>query len=179
MRLEGGFATYGHESRRVCFSATVGCRVVLDLSTSNNIVFVQAGPRLMRPSGALRPYLDATIGFSYFVTESSLDDADGPGGDDIASTTNFDDVTFSGVFGGGVRMALPFTIPSQHGPVETALELGVRYHRNGRVEYLREGDIEDLPDGSIVLHPTRSEADFVSYLIGFSVGLPIGRGGPE
>jgi hypothetical protein len=63
--------------------------------------------------------------------------------------------------------------------METALELGARYHRNGRVEYLRKGDIEDQPDGSIVLHPTRSEADFVSYVIGFSVGLPFGRGGLE
>jgi hypothetical protein len=39
------------------------------------------------------------------------------------------------------------------------------------VRYLREGGIEDLPDGSVVLHPINSDANLLSYRIGFSVSL--------
>src|SRR5215213_5222848 len=35
LRLDLGFINYGNESKDVCFSNTVGCRVMLDLNTSN------------------------------------------------------------------------------------------------------------------------------------------------
>jgi hypothetical protein len=52
------------------------------------------------------------------------------------------------------------------------LDLGATFHRNGEATYLRKGSIRDLPDGSVVISPIRSEANFVTYRIGISIGVP-------
>jgi hypothetical protein len=54
------------------------------------------------------------------------------------------------------------------------LDFGADYHHNGVTTYLREGDIVDRPDGSIVIF-RRSEANLWSFRLGVSVGL--GDGG--
>ena len=162
-----GFLIYGYESNRVCFDG-VGCRVQADLITSNNIVFGGVGPELSLPLPGFRPYLHAFWGFSYFTTVSSLED----GWDDYESsfeTENYGDGTVSWGFGGGVEAKL------SQGRVPVALNLGFRYHRNGRVSYLTKGDIVDNPDGSITLYPVSSDGNLVSYHIGVSFGIP--RGG--
>jgi hypothetical protein len=51
------------------------------------------------------------------------------------------------------------------------LDLGADYHHNGTASYLREGDIVDQPDGSIVIYPRRTEANLWSFRLGVSVGL--------
>jgi hypothetical protein len=38
------------------------------------------------------------------------------------------------------------------------------------VEYLREGDITDNPDGSVTITPTRSDANLVSFQLGLAIG---------
>jgi hypothetical protein len=85
--------------------------------------------------------------------------------DEIGDTTNFDDGAFLVTAGGGVY--LPFMVKG----TELAVDLGVRYHRNGTVRYLREGDIQDHPDGSISFTPTQSKANLVTFMVGVSVGL--------
>ena len=40
-----------------------------------------------------------------------------------------------------------------------------------QAEYLREGDIQDNPDGSITLFPVRSDTDLLTFHVGFSVGI--------
>jgi hypothetical protein len=163
MVVDGGFVNYGNERREVCLSSTVGCRIRVDLTTSNNIVFGGIGPQLSVPLGAVQPYLRGTAGFSYFATHSSLRGTREH--DSFASTENHNDVVFALGAGGGVRIDLPVaTVPVQ-------LNLGARYHANGRAEYLRRGDIEDLPDGSIVLHPQRTDANLVSYHVGITIGI--------
>jgi len=167
LRVDGGFVNYGRESKRVCLSTTVGCRVQVDLVTSNDILFGAIGPQLAVPSGPLRPYVNGGIGLSYFATTSSVrgvSDAE-----DFASTRNFGDVTLTWSAGGGLY------IPLRIGSTPFAIDLGARYLLNGEVEYLREGGIEDHPDGSITLHPTRSEANLLVWQIGVSVGIPNGR----
>src|SRR5690606_28950707 len=163
LRADGGFVVYGDESKRVCFSETVGCRIEVDVNTTNNIAYFNLGPELALPVGPIRPYANASIGFAYFATTSS---GEGVGqDDDIASTTNFDDATFAWQAGGGLR------IPISHGRTPVAIDLGARYNTNGRVEYLREGDITDNPDGSITINTQRSEAHLVTYHLGVSIGL--------
>jgi hypothetical protein len=164
LRGDGGFIVYGSERSRVCLGGGVGCRIELDLTTTNSIAYLSVGPQLMLQSGAVRPYANAGVGFAYFGTSS---DVRGSGGqqDSFASTTNFDDVTFQWGGGGGLL------IPLGRGATPVMLDLGARYHGNGRVEYLREGDIEDLPDGSLVFTPTRSEANLVTFRIGIVAGV--------
>lgn len=163
LRVQGGFLTYGRENNRVCLSTTVGCRIVVDVSTTNNIISGGVGPQLQLPTGPVRPYVAATGGFSYFFTRSSVE---GSNEDfDFASTTNQDDGTLAWTGMGG------FLIPLRSGREPIMLDLGVRYNGNGRAEYLRRGSIRDLPDGNIEVTPIRSETNLVSYHIGVTVGV--------
>ena len=163
-RADAGFVNYGHERKRVCLSPTVGCRIEVDLTTSNDIMYLNVGPQFAVPGGPLQPYINASIGFAYFATISSIDDVNG-GGQDIARTTNFDDFTFSWQVGSGLR------IPVSAGRLPIFIDLGARYNLNGEVEYLTEGGIIDNPDGSITLNPVRSDANLVTFVIGASFGL--------
>jgi hypothetical protein len=163
LRADGGFIVYGSETKRVCFSSTVGCRVQLDLTTTNSIAYLNAGPQLMLPAGPVRPYVNAAVGFSYFATTSQVEGTQD--NQPFASTTNFDDVTLSWLGGGGVL------IPLSSGRTPVLLDIGARYNGNGRVEFLKRGDIQDNPDGSISYTPTRSDANLVTLQMGVSVGI--------
>ncbi len=165
LRADAGFLNYGNEKRQVCLSETVGCRIQVDLTTSNNIVFGSIGPELTAPAGPVQPYVNASIGFSYFATTSSLHGSNNSGSDPIASTTNFDDGTFAWQAGGGLR------VPITAGRLPVQLDVGARYHDNGRVQYLTRGSITDNPDGSITLHPLDSQTNLVTFLIGVSLGV--------
>jgi opacity protein-like surface antigen len=117
----------------------------------------------MLPTRLLRPYVHAGIGGSYFRTSSHLDGVDDE--KDIGETVNFDDGAFLFMAGGGVYV--PLVVRT----TEVALDLGIRYHRNGTVRYLREGGIQNLPDGTISFVPIRSRADLLSFVVGVSIGL--------
>ena len=168
LRGDLGFLIYGYESKRVCFDG-VGCRVQARLQTSNSIFFGGIGPELALPLDWMRPYVNAFLGFGYFNTTSSLESIWGD--DDSFSTQNLGDGTFSWGLGGGLELNV------HQGRVPISINLGAKYHENGVMEYLTEGDILDHPDGSITLFPILSEANFISYRIGISIGIP--RGGED
>ncbi len=166
IRVEGGFLQYDSENRKLCFPGT--CRVGLDLNTTNGIVFGGVGPQFSVPAGPVRPYLNALAGFSYFHTESSVsgrNDFD----EDYFNTTNHDDAVFALTGGGG------FLIPLSMRRTPVLLDIGATYHRNGEASYLRRGSIIDHPDGSITIRPIQSEANFITYRIGVSIGVRTGR----
>ena len=164
-KLDGGLLIYGQETFRVPLSSTIGGRILVDLTTSNNIVWMGFGPQLTAPSGFIRPYASAAVGFSYFFTESEVEGSSDFDYDSFASTTNYSDATFRYGFGWGILL------PFQTRTTEWAIDLGAIYHGNGQVRYLREGGIEDRPDGSIVLYPIQSEANLLTYRLGFSIGI--------
>lgn len=163
MRVDGGLLIYGHETKRVPLSSTVGGRILVDLTTSNNIVWAGIGPQITLPTEGIQPYGFGQIGFAYFFTQSSVEGSNND--EPFASTTNYSDATFRYAFGGG------FLVPFRSRTTEWAIDLGVMYHGNGQVKYLREGDITDMPDGSIVLHPRQSDANLLTYRAGFSITL--------
>lgn len=168
LRIDGGFLNYGNERRTVPLSSTVGGRITVDLTTSNNILTLGAGPQLMLPSGSLRPYAFGTAGLAYFVTESSL--RGDRGGDTFATTNNYDDLAFA--LQGGVGLY----VPVRRGRTPISIDLGARYNRNGQARYLREGSIRDHPDGSISFTPIESDTDLVTFHLGVSAGLGGARG---
>ncbi len=168
LRLDGGFMIYGNERRGMCFPAPVGCRIGVDLNTYNTIAFVGVGPELAGP-GPVSPYINGSLGLTWFVTNSSLSGADD--WDNNFNTTNFSDWATALRAGGGVRFQVGRT---SGGPIQ--LDLGAQYHRNGVADYLREGDIRDYPDGSIELFPIRSEANLVTFNVGISFALGGGGG---
>ena len=163
LRTDFGFIVYGYESRRVCLSAPVGCRIELDLNTTNGVFFGGLGPEVVLATGSVEPYVNASMGFSYFATTSSLQ---GTGdSEDFANTTNFDDFMWSWRAGGGMRVRL------SGGRRPVYLDLGVEHHRNGLADFLTEGDIEDHPDGSITLYPNRAEANMTAFRVGASIAF--------
>lgn len=166
LRGDLGFLIYGYESSRVCFDG-IGCRIQGRLQTTNGIFFGGIGPELALPLGWMRPYVNAILGFGYFSTTSSVESLWGYESELV--TENLGDGTFSWALGGGVEM----NIKGGRTPID--LNLGVRYHENGVVTYLREGDILDHPDGSVTLFPIVSEANLMSFRIGLTVRIP--RGG--
>jgi hypothetical protein len=159
--LEGGFLQYGRETFRVPLSSTVG-RINVDVTTSNNILFLGFGPQLMVPTGPVRPYVNGGIGFSYFFTESSVEGSD----DDysFAETTNFSDAVFTKMGGAGIY--IPFGSRREAG-----LDIGARYHGSGRTRYLREGSIEDRPGQAPLIHPVETETKLWSWRIGIVAGM--------
>jgi len=169
VRLRGdfGFLIYGHERQRLCFSVPVGCRIEMDLTTTNAVLYGGIGPEVVLATGAVEPYLNASFGFSYFATTSALSGDNDY--DDFASTTNFDDAVFAWRAGGGLRVQV------KGGRTPVALDLGVERHENGVADFLTKGDIQDNPDGSITLYPNRSEANMVTFRLGVVVGIPHGR----
>ena len=166
LRLRGdlGFVIYGHERQGFCYATPIGCRIGLDLTTTNSILFAGLGPELAVPMGPVEPYVHATVGVSYFATTSSLKGADGY--DEFGETTNYSDAVLAYTLGGGLRMAL------RRGPKPIYLDLAVERHQNGIVDFLTEGDIVDHPDGSITVLPNRSEANLLAFRLGLSFGIP-------
>jgi hypothetical protein len=140
-------------------------RVQLEVETSNNIFWLGVGPQLMAPAGRVRPYVNATAGFSYFATTSSVK---GRSSDEsFADDTNFDDTPFS--WGGGAGILIPVSYKARS---LVFIDIGTRYHNNGKsVQYPREGGIQDLPSGAIQLSPIRSRADLVTWHVGVSIGV--------
>jgi opacity protein-like surface antigen len=150
---------YGREKIDVPLS-----RVLLEMTTTNSITTFTWGPELAKPSGRIRPYVNAGYSRMLFRTTSSISDHDST--DEGASTTNYKDSTGAWVYGGGLRFALgPSASPLN-------LDLGLSYHRGGNVSYLREGSIQDNPDGSLTITPLSSRTPFMMYSIGVKYRIP-------
>ena len=165
LRVDGGWLRYGHETKTVPFSQTVGGRILVDVSTSNTIISLGIGPEVALPYGPVRPYLHGGFSGLLFRTTSSVSGFRSSS-EPIASTTNLSDWTSAWVIGSGVRIPL--------GGRDSLLELdlGARYHRGGEALYLREGSIIDNPDGSITINALRSQTPFVVYAVGVRLRIP-------
>jgi hypothetical protein len=164
IRGDFAFLTYGREHRQVPLSSTVN-RVFIDMNTNNNIVVVSGGPELVIPRGPIRPYVYAFAGYSYFYTETQARDDDTQAS--FASSVNFDDGGLATGWGGGLR------IPMHFRAVNGSIDVGVRHTKNGVRQYLRPGDIVDVPNG-FQTSPRTTAADFRQWHVGVSFA-PRGR----
>jgi hypothetical protein len=162
LRLDGGMVQYGSETKRIPWNSNVG-RVTVDLTTRNNILWAGVGPQLMVPRGPVRPYATGSIGFAVFSTTSSIRDRQSD--EDIASDNNQTDGTWAMSGGGGVLIPV-----ARNARGIFFLDLGARFHRNGRVTYLREGGVRDIPGGGVEYDRIRSAGDLWTYQIGVSFG---------
>lgn len=159
VRGDVAWLNYGNERKHVPLTPTIN-RVLVEMNTANDIAIATVGPELMVPVGPLRPYAFAFAGYSYFYTETSVgDDQDGGS---FARSTNFHDGGATKGWGGGLR------IPVSLNRVEVAIDGGARLTYNGVRSYLRRGDIVDQPDGSLLLNPRTTPANFVQYFLAAS-----------
>lgn len=148
--IDFSFAIYGSNTQTVPFSRTIRS-VTVDVTTTNNFVQPHLVLRLQQPEGIVRPYLDGLVGFKYLFTETRIRDEDRFDNDEIASSTNFDDVAFSYGAGAGLDVRLyRFRSTEPKGPRALYLKLGAQYLLGGEAEYLREGELEDLNDNGVI-----------------------------
>lgn len=167
--IEGSFQTYGSETRNVPFSLTIP-DVRVDVTTSNNIAQLFGVVRLQPATGVVRPYAEGLVGLSYLYTETSIDDEDGPHhDDDVASSTNFDDVAFAGGFGGGLLIPVFNTVNEKGRFIEVMVDIHTRYLFGGEARYLDRGDIKRNNDGTIEMTPRQSRTDQLLPQIGVTV----------
>jgi len=152
LRIDGSYLRYGSENRPVPAAATG--LLAGDMNTSFYIASLRAGPEFVLGTGHVRPYIFGTAGMSYFATETSVGICCG--------TTNYHDAVTSLSGGGGLRIDLSRSV---------SFDLGAIFVRNGEVNYLREGDILDNPDGSFTFQPVRSEGDVMLLQLGLSFAL--------
>lgn len=163
LRFDGGLAQYGSETKQIPLNPITG-RVSFRVETSNMIGWVGLGGQLQIPDGPFRPYVNGSLAYTDFATESSLKGSDSNFGD--FSTKNQHDGSHAWIYGAGVN--IPFGRKFTSG----MLNFGARYYSGGRASYLREGDIVDNSDGTISFTPRRSRTDLVLWQLGASFTLP-------
>lgn len=165
LRADVGGAQYGSETLPGGY--IYGGRVGVEVVTTNSILWAAFGPQVTFPVGRVRPYANAAIGVMNFSTNSSVRGTDNYYyGQTFASTENQSDNTHSWIFGGG------FQFPFTGNMSMLALDVGAKYFTGGRATYLREGAIQDNPDGSISISPSHSKTDLVTWHVGFSYTIP-------
>ena len=160
LRIDLGFINYGNETIRIC--VILPCRVTGDLTTDNNIFLLGIGPEIGGGSGSIRLYANASIGFAHFSTTSSVNGSNDVG-NPFTSSTNFQDATFAWTAGPGLQLRV-WTDEQ----ASVSLDVFARYNGNGEARYLRKGDIQDQPDGSVLLNPRKSETNFWTIGLGVS-----------
>jgi opacity protein-like surface antigen len=163
LRADLGFLQYGHESKRVPLSPTIGGRVQVDVSTSNYVVPTAIGLQLTAPTGWVRPYANAGFGGQFFFTQSHVDGSDDHF--DFANTTNQSDATTAWVLGGGVL------VPLYQRTTKVLLDVGAQYFDGGRAQYLHPGSIQDLPNSQIAITPFESRTPMLLVRVGVKIGI--------
>ena len=175
--LDLGFFGYGHVEEEVPFSSTVGPRVPVEVSTSNNVLQTHLTARLQSRTGRVRPYAEALAGFKYLFTRSRVDEDDFGGdlGDEVAGSTNFDDFALSGGVGAGIDIQ----VYRQDNPAKEVrrvdLHFGVQYLLGQEAEYLTEGALNDQNGNGQLdrseLDVRRSRTTFLQPTFGVTVRL--------
>lgn len=160
----GSYIIYGSESRRERLSLTLP--VYVDVNTTNNIAtghfLLRAQPR----QSSVRPYLDGLIGFNYLFTQTKVE-SQGTG-NEIATSTNFDDFAFSYGGGGGLMITLYQDKQAEDGLAAVNLDLRLRYLFGAQAEYLKEGSIE-ISGGDVFYNVNKSVTDMINFQIGVTL----------
>lgn len=163
LRAELGFVQYGSEHMTVPLSSTVGSRILVNVTTTNDVITSGLGAQVMLPSGVIRPYATGSAGLVSFITQSSVEGS----GDaqPFAQTTNHQDTGFAWLAGGGLY------IPLSRGAHRVSVDVGATYHATqGKRSYLKPGSIHDLPGGGIAIDPLYSQANFLTWRVGLRFG---------
>jgi len=167
LRFDVSGIAYGHEKKQVPLSESIGGRVLVNATTTNSLLMLSLGPEVALPRGPVRPYLNTGLSRLFFRTTSAVKGIDSSEGD-IAHTTNYSDSVNAWFVGGGIR------VPFGGKPAFQSLsfDLGLRYYAGGVASYLREGSIQDNPDGSISITALTSRTPQMVYLVGVRFRIP-------
>lgn len=157
LRFDGSALAYGRATDVAYLASPYSYPV--GVTTTSFILSLRAGPQITLGTGPLRLYEFSQAGFSYFATTTSFGGYDcGCGSfDDI---TEHDDINVAWEAGGGLLMR----VGGDHSRV--MLDVGARYLRNGRAQYL---PARMVGDGTAL--PLEAQANLVALHVGVTVGL--------
>jgi len=162
LRADAGYMMYGQQRYRTTLGGGPLSLVNVDVVTTNNIALGGLGLQIGTPGRKIRPYANATGGFSYFFTESSVEGTDNS--EAFASSTNYDDGGFAWSAGGGLY------IPVSRRRTIVNLDLGVRWLDNGKRNYLRDDGIT-FEDNEVRLNPVRTDAKGIQFNVGVAISF--------
>ena len=155
--VDAAFTNYGSDEHEEPLSTTIP-EVDIKVRTDNNIILTHLLLRAQPRSGRVRPYADGLIGLKYLFTRTSIrNELD----EELASTTNLSDTTFSYGFGGGLQVRLA-NIGSGG---DVSLDTKVRYLRGSQAEYLKRGSIR-RENGSVSFDVLSSRTDVLAVQVG-------------
>jgi hypothetical protein len=136
------FMNYGCDTREEFFSPDIP-EVLVDVTTTNNIFNACFLFRYQPVYGPVQPYVEGLLGLNHLYTETSIYDREYDEDDEIASTVHIRDTVFSYGAGAGVMIHLAsFSHRGRGVGPGLYLDLGLRYLKGGRAEYMGEGDLE-------------------------------------
>lgn len=173
-----GLMSYGSETRQERFSLTIQ-DVWVEVNTSNNFLMFHLLMQFGVPMGYVKPYAEGRLGLNYLWTETSIESQSSE--EPFASSTNLDDTAFSYGFGGGLFIKVweksrgrkrteSSRTKKSDGQINVFyIDLKATYTIGGEAQYLKEGDIERLDDGTIIYHPSHSTTDLLAVQIGIGV----------
>ena len=163
--VEVGYMNYGSETRTEPFSTTIP-DVYVNVTTTNNLVLTHLFLRAQPTKGTIRPYLEGLVGFSYFFTETKIENKN-HSGEEIASNTNQDDATLSG--GGGLgAMVQVYSKDKDNRKIEVLLDFRTRYLIGGEAEYLKKGSIR-RESNRVVYDINKSKTNLLTFQFGVAV----------
>ncbi|MHB9039443.1 MAG: hypothetical protein ACYC4T_02200 [Melioribacteraceae bacterium] len=157
--LSAGYLVYGLVSERRALPGFPG--IYLNLTRTNSIANLHALFKITPFMGSIRPYIEGIFGGNYLFTTSEVKNENGD--QQIASSTNFDDFTWS--YGGGA--GLLFKLSENLENVSTLfLDLKVRYMYGTEAEYLTENSVFVNNLGDTIFNPQKSKTDLITFHVG-------------
>ena len=144
-----GVLVYGSETRVEFLSQAIP-EVEVDVTTRNYILMCHLVFRAQPPRGKFRPYIEGLVGFHYLWTETGIYDQ-GCFNEEIASSVNQSDWTWSAGAGCGLSMMVyEIRKNRERNAFAIFLDLGARYLKGGKADYLREGFIRQISHTDLI-----------------------------
>jgi len=158
-----GFGIYGTDYWETWLGVTWP-DVLVDVRTTNAVLAWMVFLRFQPETGFLRPYIDIFAGLHILTTDTRIGDEDW---DDDASgdfnVNNASDAAFAFGAGAGLMMPIIRFVRQDGRTVSTIdLDLGIRYAKGGRADYL----VESIDPG--IYDSWNSRTDMVTIIAGLS-----------
>ena len=162
-RVGLGVLFYGWDTETVCVSTTIGCRLRMGVTTTNEIWSLETGPEFRRAVGRAEWRGALVAGGSFMVTNTGVTGDYQPL--PILGQSEVEDGGF--VWGGGLGLSLPLGDQRR-----VRFDAEASYRQHGRRRYLVEGGITELIGGGVVRDVQRSEVALLQWRVGLSFALP-------
>lgn len=144
---------------------------IVDVQARRRIAMGHLVARLQPLTGAIQPYLDALVGFKYFVTGTRIEGDVAFARRDLFNHSRFDDLALSYGAGGGIEVRfLTGPIGWDDRPGTLSMNVGARYLFGSASSYVADEAL-GWEGGWLTLATVRSRTDLVVPHLGVRVTL--------